>query len=36
MEVYKFPSFSGIKTSKETPLAIMATNLPNFPGAYNR
>jgi hypothetical protein len=36
MEVYKCPPFSGIKNSKETPLAIMATNLPNFPGAQNR
>jgi hypothetical protein len=32
MEVYKFPPFSGSKTSKETPLAIMATNLPKFSG----
>jgi hypothetical protein len=33
MEVYKFPPFSGIKTSKEAPLTLMGTNLPKLPGA---
>jgi hypothetical protein len=32
MEVYKFPPFSGIKTFKDTLLAIIATNILKFSG----